>query len=115
MHLLTLAHTHSLLFSLVPAINPQPTHVRHVTGCCADDVRGAPQWGEAVQLEWRQCMDELGESNKACSEALRRVVEACPGSAELARAASAGLRPRGSPAEGGVGEQLLPFLPGHWG
>lgn len=52
-------------------------------------------------------MDDLGESNKVCSEALRRVVVACPGAAELAKAAS-GLDSRMS---SGQREQLLPFLP----
>lgn len=72
-------------------------------------MRGAPQWGEPSQLEWRHCLDPLGECNKVCSEALRRVVEACPGSAELARAASG--RPGSSAAAESPGEQLLPFLP----
>lgn len=66
-------------------------------------------------LEWRQCMDDLGESNKVCAEALRRVVEACPGSAELARASSGiggAIGGAGGGVSGGVGgEQLLPFLP----
>jgi len=80
-----------------------------------DDSSGvAPQWAETVQLEWRQCMDDLGELNKVCSEALKRVVDACPGAAELAKAASGhGME---SASTGGIGqrEQLLPFLPVAW-
>lgn len=83
----------------------------------ADDVRGAPQWAEPAQLEWPRCLDALGECNKVCSEALRRVVAACPGSAELARAAGAapaGGRPGSAAAGESPGEQLLPFLPHNW-
>jgi hypothetical protein len=95
-----------------------------------DEVRGAPQWGEPVQLEWRLCIDDLGEGNKVCSEALRRVVEACPGVEGLARAAGVASPGSGAAAGyvgvgsrdvagglgvlgedgGGLGEQLLPFL-----
>ncbi|KAH7623253.1 hypothetical protein Ndes2526B_g01675 [Nannochloris sp. 'desiccata'] len=64
--------------------------------------------GGAGVLEWPYCMDDLGESNKVCAEALKRVVDACPGSAELVS---------GSKMYSGVesvgGEQLLPFLPGN--
>ncbi len=74
-----------------------------------------------VALEWPYCMDDLGESNKVCAEALRRVVDACPGSAELVRAASGSnmYSVIESSGGGGVvgdgGEQLLPFLPGNGG
>jgi hypothetical protein len=43
-------------------------------------------------------MDDLGECNKLCAEALGRVVDACPGSSQL-------LGSSGSRAE-----QLMPFL-----
>ena len=77
---------------------------------------------QPVALEWRLCMDDLGESNKVCVEALRRVVEACPGSAELARATSGFAVGTASGGGGGgrggddvmmnnTSEQLLPFLP----
>jgi hypothetical protein len=59
------------------------------------------------QAEWRQCMDDLGEVNKVCAEALRRVAAACPGAGGLARAAGAA----GAPAARSPGERLLPFLP----
>ena len=49
-------------------------------------------------LEWVHCMDDLGECNKLCAEALGRVVDACPGSSQL-------LGSSGSRAE-----QLMPFL-----
>ncbi|KAL4428595.1 hypothetical protein ABPG77_008907 [Micractinium sp. CCAP 211/92] len=39
--------------------------------------------GEESQLEWPRCMDDMGASNKLCSEALGRVIRACPGSAQL--------------------------------
>ncbi|KAL4434374.1 hypothetical protein ABPG75_000815 [Micractinium tetrahymenae] len=38
---------------------------------------------EESQLEWPRCMDDMGASNKLCSEALGRVIRACPGSAQL--------------------------------
>lgn len=38
---------------------------------------------EDHQLEWPRCMDDMGASNKLCSEALARVIGACPGSAQL--------------------------------
>lgn len=77
---------------------------------------------EVEELEWRFCVDDLGEGNKVCSEALRRVVEACPGVEGLAAAISLPL-PNLSKRDGidvahvqeesapGPGEQLLPFLP----
>lgn len=77
----------------------------------ADDMHGAQQWGEPMQLEWRQCMDDLGESNKVCSEALKRVVDACPGAAELAKASSGIGGVESAVAGAGQREQLLPFLP----
>lgn len=73
-------------------------------------------------LEWPFCIDDLGESNKVCSEALRRVVESCPGIEGLANAISLPL-PNSLNREGddlsgaqdvqlgtSSGEQLLPFL-----
>ena len=76
-------------------------------------MRGGPSWVEPPPLEWAHCLDALGECNKVCAEALRRVVAACPGSAELARASSAGGRPASAGGEA-PGEQLLPFLPLNW-
>ncbi|PSC67904.1 furry homolog-like [Micractinium conductrix] len=38
---------------------------------------------EPPPLEWRRCMDDLGGSNRLCSEALGRVIRACPGSTHL--------------------------------
>lgn len=74
----------------------------------------------AGALEWPYCMDDLGESNKVCAEALKRVVDACPGSAELVRADHNSKMHSGVDGVGGddgganVGsEQLLPFLPGN--
>lgn len=59
-----------------------------------------------MQLEWLQCMDENGQGNRVCSEALRRVVDACPGVEELIKAGSAD----DGAQSAGPGEQLLPFL-----
>jgi hypothetical protein len=71
----------------------------------------------AGALEWPYCMDDLGESNKVCAEALKRVVDACPGSAELVKVVSGSkmynvVDGHGDGANVG-GEQLLPFLPGN--
>jgi hypothetical protein len=64
-------------------------------------------------LEWRRCMDDLGGSNRLCSEALERVMWACPGSAQLLWGHA------GPPAGGGGGMRgggsasrpsFLPFL-----
>lgn len=52
-------------------------------------------------LEWPRCMDDLGASNKLCSEALERVMRACPGSAQLLWGSSGGHT---------ASESLLPFL-----
>ncbi|GAB4815641.1 hypothetical protein N2152v2_002687, partial [Parachlorella kessleri] len=52
-------------------------------------------------LEWGQCMDDLGESNKLCIEGLSRVLEACP---DTGRQLGLGLA--GAPSSG----NLLPFL-----
>lgn len=48
-----------------------------------DAAEAAAEGGEEAPLEWRHCMDDLGASNKLCSEALERVMRACPGSAQL--------------------------------
>lgn len=58
----------------------------------------------APPLEWPQCMDDLGSSNRVCSEALERVVRACPGSAQLLWG--------GERSSGHVSrDSFLPFLP----
>ena len=90
-------------------LGPRVLEVMHALSVFKDE---GGEVGEA--LGWRQCMDDLGESNKVSAEALRRVVEACPGSAELARASSglgAGMDGGGIGASGVGGDQLLPFLP----
>lgn len=46
-------------------------------------------------------MDDLGSSNKLCSEALERVMRACPGSAQLLWGSSGGHT---------ASESFLPFL-----
>jgi len=56
--------------------------------------------GEAP-LEWPRCMDDLGASNRLCSEALERVMRACPGSAQLLWGSSGGHT---------ASESFLPFL-----
>lgn len=48
-------------------------------------------------------MDDLGDSNKLCTEALARVLEACP---------DAGLQPALAAGASGADLHLLPFLHG---
>ncbi len=55
-------------------------------------------------LEWKNCMDDLGECNKLCAEAMARVVQACPGSAALLAVHNKGQ------ASSGASNTLLPFL-----
>lgn len=54
---------------------------------------------EEEVLSWPCCMDDLGECNKLCAEALARVVGACPGASALTSSRSLS-----------AGDQLLPFL-----
>jgi len=54
---------------------------------------------EKEVLSWPYCMDDLGECNKLCAEALARVVGACPGASSLRSSRSLS-----------AGDQLLPFL-----
>ena len=56
---------------------------------------------EEPPLEWPRCMDDLGASNRLCSEALERVMRACPGSAQLLWGSSGGHT---------ASESFLPFL-----
>ena len=56
---------------------------------------------EEPPLEWPHCMDDLGATNKLCSEALQRVMRACPGSAQLLWGNSGGHTRQ---------ESFLPFL-----
>ena len=56
---------------------------------------------EELPLEWPRCMDDLGASNRLCSEALERVMRACPGSAQLLWGSSGGHT---------ASESFLPFL-----
>lgn len=59
------------------------------TAAASGDAATAPAAQQAAagedesQLEWPRCMDDMGASNKLCSEALGRVIRACPGSAQL--------------------------------
>lgn len=55
----------------------------------------------AAPLQWPHCMDDLGASNKLCSEALERVMRACPGSAQLLWGSSGGHA---------TSDSFLPFL-----
>jgi hypothetical protein len=78
----------------------------------AADAEAAAGQAAAEPLEWQHCMDDLGGSNKLCSEALERVMRACPGSAQLLWGSGGG--GGGSGAGGGGREQqasaFLPFL-----
>lgn len=66
-------------------------------------VAGDSEEGEAGgPLEWARCMDDMGESNNVCAEALRRVVESSPGSAELVKAVGGGGAPNDRRVYGGV-------------
>lgn len=57
-----------------------------------------------VTCSWKCGIDEIGECNKICSVALKRVVQQCPGNTELQRMIS------GDDAKPGD-SYLLPFLP----
>lgn len=58
-------------------------------------------------ISWKDSVDEIGECNKVCSAALKRVALCCPGTAELLR-----LMPNDqSSEEKSSYTHLLPFLP----
>ncbi|KAI3439023.1 hypothetical protein D9Q98_001435 [Chlorella vulgaris] len=76
------------------------------------EAQQAQQQAQQEVLEWPHCMDDLGGSNKLCSEALERVIWACPGSAQLlwgntGSGAGGGARPVSHSSR----DSFLPFLP----
>jgi hypothetical protein len=76
------------------------------------EAQQAQQQVQQEVLEWPHCMDDLGGSNKLCSEALERVIWACPGSAQLlwgntGSGAGGGARPVSHSSR----DSFLPFLP----
>ena len=83
---------------------------RSQEAAAADAAAAGHAEAEAEPLEWQHCMDDLGGSNKLCSEALERVMRACPGSAQLLWGSGGG----GSGAGGGghmhQASAFLPFL-----
>ena len=76
----------------------------------AADAAAAAGQDEAEPLEWQHCMDDLGGSNKLCSEALERVMRACPGSAQLLWGSGGGGSGSGA-GGGGHMHQASAFLP----
>lgn len=79
--------------------------------------QGSPDTYEQQDIySWNKCIDEIGECNKICSGALKRVAMNCPGTAELL---DLQLTPHHIQPDAVVGQQplaspsthLLPFLP----
>ena len=69
--------------------------------------RGSTESLPVVSYSWRNCIDEIGECNKICARALKRVAMNCPGTAELLR-----LLPHESQDSiSSKSSHLLPFLP----
>lgn len=58
--------------------------------------KGQEKDANGKRVSWKYCIDEIGECNKVCSGALKRVVMSCPGTAQLLEDTES---------------DLLPFLP----